>query len=323
MKKVIKKNVLYQILTTAEGCQTISDIAKKLYLSQPYVSQVLSKAEEQYNVVLIQRRTLPITVTEAGRTLRRGLSRLNSDQMKIEQDLRRFSKDEQTYIKIGFSPVWVAGQTTHIIPMIQKHFPSTRFELIKTFSVESAKRLVDNHMVDIYWGPLLRGENYTNHFFYNPASYLIIPKTSKLYDKSKKEVKFDYDMLVSLSQEPMVSLSDDSSFQHSVDHMMDDQHLEVNKLIRVNDYDGAAQLAAYGFGWTITNEYIIPNLTESDEYNYAKLPNSLIPSDNGLTVHKEATEKAKQIAEVMVEDISELLTKQGKIVPGRVIKKNQ
>lgn len=42
----MKQDVLYQILTTAEDCQTVSDIAKKLFLSQPYVSQVLSKAEK-------------------------------------------------------------------------------------------------------------------------------------------------------------------------------------------------------------------------------------------------------------------------------------
>ncbi|GHN44512.1 hypothetical protein ME798_00420 [Lactobacillus delbrueckii] len=55
----MKQDVLYQILTTAEDCQTVSDIAKKLFLSQPYVSQVLSKAEKKYNVVLLERRSRP------------------------------------------------------------------------------------------------------------------------------------------------------------------------------------------------------------------------------------------------------------------------
>ena len=92
----MKQDVLYQILTTAEDCQTVSDIAKKLFLSQPYVSQVLSKAEKKYKVTLIERRTLPIELTEAGRTLCDGLERLHSDQMKIEQDLRRFTEEEQS-----------------------------------------------------------------------------------------------------------------------------------------------------------------------------------------------------------------------------------
>ena len=140
----MKQDVLYQILTTAEDCQTVSDIAKKLFLSQPYVSQVLSKAEKKYKVTLIERRTLPIELTEAGRTLCDGLERLHSDQMKIEQDLRRFTEEEQSYIKIGFSPVWIPGRDNHIIPQLQEKFSNTRFELIKTFSINSAKRLVED-----------------------------------------------------------------------------------------------------------------------------------------------------------------------------------
>lgn len=117
----MKQDVLYQILTTAEECQTVSDIAKKLFLSQPYVSQVLSKAEKKYNVVLLERRTLPIELTEAGKTLCEGLAKLHSDQMKIEQDLRRYTEEEQSYIKIGFSPIWSPGESGRIIPVCKSN----------------------------------------------------------------------------------------------------------------------------------------------------------------------------------------------------------
>ena len=309
----MKQDVLYQILTTTEDCQTISDIAKKLFLSQPYVSQVLSKAEKKYKVTLIERRTLPIELTEAGRTLCDGLERLHSDQMKIEQDLRRFTEEEQSYIKIGFSPVWIPGRDNHIIPQLQEKFSNTRFELIKTFSINSAKRLVDNRMVDIYWGPLLRGENLKNYFFYQPKVYLIIPKTSKLYQMGKKEVPFDYQMLVDLSEEKMVSLSDDSGFQRTIDHLLEDQNLPNNKLIKVNDYEAAVQLAAGGLGWTMTMEYLLPSISDRDEYNFAELPSSLIQSDNGLTLHTESSAKTREVAREMADKIQDMLKKQGKI----------
>ncbi|CCK85546.1 LysR substrate binding domain protein [Lactobacillus equicursoris DSM 19284 = JCM 14600 = CIP 110162] len=305
----MKQDVLYQILTTAEECQTVSDIAKKLFLSQPYVSQVLSKAEKKYNVVLLERRTLPIELTEAGKTLCEGLAKLHSDQMKIEQDLRRYTEEEQSYIKIGFSPIWSPGESGRIIPVLQKQFETTRFELIKTFSTNSAKRLIDNRMIDIYIGPLLRGEDLKNYLLFQPKVYLIIPETSKLYQPGKKEIEFSQQLLTDLSEEKMVSLSEDSGFQKTVDHFLEDQNLSVNKAIKVNDYDVAVQMAVGGLGWTATLEYMLSNLKTDNKFNLVELPNTTIQSDNGLTIHTETSERAKEVAHVMNDLMKESVEK--------------
>lgn len=305
----MKQDVLYQILTTAEECQTVSDIAKKLFLSQPYVSQVLSKAEKKYNVVLLERRTLPIELTEAGKTLCEGLAKLHSDQMKIEQDLRRYTEEEQSYIKIGFSPIWSPGESGRIIPVLQKQFETTRFELIKTFSTNSAKRLIDNRMIDIYIGPLLRGEDLKNYLLFQPKIYLIIPETSKLYQPGKKEIEFSQQLLTDLSEEKMVSLSEDSGFQKTVDHFLEDQNLSVNKAIKVNDYDVAVQMAVGGLGWTATLEYMLSNLKTDNKFNLVELPHTTIQSDNGLTIHTETSERAKEVAHVLNDLMKESVEK--------------
>lgn len=305
----MKQDVLYQILTTAEECQTVSDIAKKLFLSQPYVSQVLSKAEKKYNVILLERRTLPIELTEAGKTLCEGLAKLHSDQMKIEQDLRRYTEEEQSYIKIGFSPIWSPGESGRVIPVLQKQFETTRFELIKTFSTNSAKRLIDNRMIDIYIGPLLRGEDLKNYLLFQPKVYLIIPETSKLYQPGKKEIEFSQQLLTDLSEEKMVSLSEDSGFQKTIDHLLEDQSLSVNKAIKVNDYDVAVQMAVGGLGWTATLEYMLANLKTNNKFNLVELPNTTIQSDNGLTIHTETSERAKEVAHVMNDLMKESVEK--------------
>ena len=305
----MKQDVLYQILTTAEECQTVSDIAKKLFLSQPYVSQVLSKAEKKYNVVLLERRTLPIELTEAGKTLCEGLAKLHSDQMKIEQDLRRYTEEEQSYIKIGFSPIWSPGKSGRVIPVLQKQFETTRFELIKTFSTNSAKRLIDNRMIDIYIGPLLRGEDLKNYLLFQPKVYLIIPETSKLYQPGKKEIEFSQQLLTDLSEEKMISLSEDSGFQKTVDHFLEDQNLSVNKAIKVNDYDVAVQIAVGGLGWTATLEYMLSNLKTDNKFNLVELPHTTIQSDNGLTIHTETSERAKEVAHVLNDLMKESVEK--------------
>lgn len=192
---------------------------------------------------------------------------------------------------------------------MQKQFETTRFELIKTFSTNSAKRLIDNRMIDIYIGPLLRGEDLKNYLLFQPKVYLIIPETSKLYQPGKKEIEFSQQLLTDLSEEKMVSLSEDSGFQKTVDHFLEDQNLSVNKAIKVNDYDVAVQMAVGGLGWTATLEYMLSNLKTDNKFNLVELPNTTIQSDNGLTIHTETSERAKEVAHVMNDLMKESVEK--------------
>lgn len=61
-----KDKNLYNILKTTLSVNTISDIAKKLFLSEPYISKLLKQTERKYNVVLINRNNKPIKLTKAG-----------------------------------------------------------------------------------------------------------------------------------------------------------------------------------------------------------------------------------------------------------------
>lgn len=61
--------LLYQILSTINQSRTISQVANQLYLSQPYISQVISKSEKKYQVKLVNRSSLPIELTKAGKQL--------------------------------------------------------------------------------------------------------------------------------------------------------------------------------------------------------------------------------------------------------------
>lgn len=55
-----KEDLLYDILTEVPHSRTITDIAQKTYMSQPYISQVIHSSEEKYGVKLINRNKLPI-----------------------------------------------------------------------------------------------------------------------------------------------------------------------------------------------------------------------------------------------------------------------
>lgn len=85
------EKLLHQILLTVEEVKTVSELANRLYLSQPYVSQLISKAEQHYHVQLVNRKKIPISLTLAGKELVKGMERIINDRKQIEQNLEQYS----------------------------------------------------------------------------------------------------------------------------------------------------------------------------------------------------------------------------------------
>ncbi|WP_054723323.1 LysR family transcriptional regulator [Lacticaseibacillus nasuensis] len=83
-----KIQILSQILAAAQHARTLTAVANHLFVSQPYVTQVLQAAERQYHVTLIKRDTLPIQLTAAGSSLLKQLERLIADENTLTQQWR-------------------------------------------------------------------------------------------------------------------------------------------------------------------------------------------------------------------------------------------
>lgn len=53
-------------ITTVADCKSVTAAAKKLYISQPSLSYIISKVEQDVGVKLFERKTYPLTLTYAG-----------------------------------------------------------------------------------------------------------------------------------------------------------------------------------------------------------------------------------------------------------------
>ena len=58
------REMLY--ITAVADCRSVTAAAKRLYISQPSLSYIISKVEQDVGVKLFDRRTYPLTLTYAG-----------------------------------------------------------------------------------------------------------------------------------------------------------------------------------------------------------------------------------------------------------------
>ncbi len=290
-----EEELLLKILNGAEEYRTISEVAQSLFLSQPYVSQVIIKAEKKYDLKLINRSRNPIGLTPGGEQLRKGLTKLISQRNEIRLSLRPYQKSADNLVTIAYTPLWLDKQGT-IIKKLQAKFLYTRFELQQVFTSDTSYNLLKTHAVDIFWGRFLKSRELKTNYLDRQTAYLIIPRSSAIYDHHHLEVPFSLKKLNQLNHSNMVSLQHNSWYQRAVDHFFEDNSIYLNKVIFVNDFIAATDLAINGLGVTVALASAIKFIHNRQNFNLMKIPPAMLNLDTGISIYRNSSELVNSIA---------------------------
>lgn len=121
------KNPEY-FLTIAKE-HSISRAAEKLLLSQPYLSQYLSKLEGKLGVQLLDRSHTPLTLTPAGELFHAYLERQSFLDRQFVSDLRNLQDEKRPVLHIGVSPWRGSTLLPDILPAFTEQFPDVQVVL--------------------------------------------------------------------------------------------------------------------------------------------------------------------------------------------------
>ncbi|MCD8123510.1 MAG: LysR family transcriptional regulator [Lachnospiraceae bacterium] len=119
--------------------RSFSRAAQKLYISQPWLSSVVKKVEQEVKAPLFDRSTNPISLTEAGRYYMEQAEKVTA----IEEDMRRYFAElhekEGKELHIGSSMFFC----TYVLPRLMDEFRALYPDITLTFSEGSTKSMVD------------------------------------------------------------------------------------------------------------------------------------------------------------------------------------
>lgn len=298
----MESNILYKILATVDEVNTISEVAEKVYLSQPYVSQIILRAERKYNVVLVNRNTKPISLTIAGHKLLTDLELKIDIENQIKHDMNILSNQSEEQIRIAITPIWIPSLTNKVIKTIQQDFPNIHFEIKRYFTASESLQQLKNNNIDIFWGALSHQKEIKAHYLYRSHAS-IIPYNHPLYQPEKTEITYTPEIFAQLNNSNYVALTDDSLYQNIVDHVFEDDGLKIQKVIKTNDFIGASLLAIDGLGITITLSDVLQYLNYQSNFNIMNLPESLINLDVGLNTNIKCSKIIENVTKHLIKII--------------------
>ena len=146
---MIMLNNNLRIFITAAETGNLTETAKKLYISQPAISQAIKKLEEELNVTLfIRNKRSSLKLTDTGKEILLLAHQMADLENRLYQTAYNENHLMGGIVRIATVPLGASLVLAHVLPEFKKQFPEVTVELLEGNPYE-VKDMVLNYQVDL------------------------------------------------------------------------------------------------------------------------------------------------------------------------------
>jgi len=138
------KQALYIRTVAQEG--NITAAAKKLYVSQPSLSQMIRQVEGEYGVTLFDRTVSPLRLTYAGEKYLEAANVMLTANERLENELREIRQENSGLLRLGISVQRAIQILPVALPWFTMQFPKVSVDLREEGSARLEKLLEDGEI---------------------------------------------------------------------------------------------------------------------------------------------------------------------------------
>ncbi len=261
--------------------------AKSLYISQPYLTQVIKRIESQLNCKIINRSKLPYQLTEQGKLYYQYLTSIENNYSDLIRKISSISDIDNKVIKIGVLPSLGTYLLPLFIPKFLTMYPNCRIELFEDLP-ETNEKLTLNGELDFWIGqnsrnisPNLNSINWGKHRY-----YAIIPPCSKFYQKDVSIIPEETIDIDKLLLENLLLTSKGSAIRKQIDHLLNIYKVEPNIIFESTEINTVKHLAIHNMGVTFIPESV-PIEECPSKYNIYRIPINELNLDYFIAHHSK------------------------------------
>lgn len=139
-----EKHMQYVLTVLKEG--SFTNAAKKLYVSQPSLSQIIKTAESNLGAPIFDRSTDPITLTPAGQLYVEAARQVTTISTNLRKQVEELSKEEFGTIRLGISVQRGMELLPELYLRFKKRFPHVGLELHEQGSATMEKSVLEGEV---------------------------------------------------------------------------------------------------------------------------------------------------------------------------------
>ena len=246
----------FEYVLTINEERSFSKAAKKLFISQPSLSQYINRLETQLGVTIFDRNTSPLTLTYEGElyieTALNILSILDNLQKKFDD----VSDLKIGRLNIGLTPSKANNPLPVILPVFQKKYPGIEVTITEATSLE-LEDMLSHGMVDLCLMNLpIKSKNLEYEEILTEKIYLAAPPdfNGTYEDKADKAPFID---IKTMADKPFILLRSDQRLRQIADSVFLSAGYKPKIMLETSSIETALRLSAAGMGFCFVPESFI------------------------------------------------------------------
>lgn len=241
---------LRYFVTVAEA-QSFTQAAKKLFTTQPSLSQKIKDLEREVGVQLLDRSARLIQLTPEGKVfLQHAQDALNSAQLAM-QAARQVAQQRQQQIHIGFLNVAEIKLLPTLLQQLKQHMPNLQLHIQSLTCLEQIQALKNASLDLAFTRYALKDPHYGNILVLEEPLYLVAAKKLYLSDAPISTEQLSQQTLILCEQQASPVLYEKIQQHFNFEKMPKSQLMWVtNVLQHIN-------LINMGFGFSFLPQYAL------------------------------------------------------------------
>ena len=265
------KEIKYVIAIAEE--ESITNAAKKLFLSQSTLSHALNKIEEDLGAVLFDRSTIPLKLTNAGKVVFETGQKIIALDQELQQQVQDISEFKRGSLTLGLTNLAERYYFPLVMPKFRKKYPGVQI-ITKVDSLANLEILLLKHKVDFAiilptGNPLLE-----HRPIFTMDILLALPIDHPLCKKYNYQVHTYPEIdLKELVDEEFIILQQGRKIRDTALEMCDRAGFKPNVVLEVSNFDTAHALVAAGYGVTFVLDVATYYLPRQHKVAYFRIKN--------------------------------------------------
>ena len=233
------KHIQYVLTVLREG--SITGASKKLYVSQPALSQTIKQIEQDLGASIFDRTTDPISLTFAGQKYVEAAQQMLDIDRNLRAQIAELKNEVHGRLRVGISVQRGLQLLPHVIPEFSKLYPFVKVELIEHGS-DTLERMTAEGHCDIALVATSEKPNKLNYVLIeNEQVVLMAARSTHLAHRFEAGTPIE---ITEAQHERFVSMRSGHSVRLVQDRLFDRYNIKPSILMETSNMEAGKNVAA-------------------------------------------------------------------------------
>ena len=243
----------FEYVTAVSKERSISRAAKKLFISQPSLSQYINRVESDLGVTLFDRSTTPLTLTHEGMIYLETAKKILESIKEMKDTFENIADLRIGEISIGLTYSKANNPLPSILPVFKEKYPGIEFSLVEASSTKLETLLLKGSVDLCLMNLPLSSPNIAYEKISCEKILLAAPPDFK-YEKNTRNESMSTIDIKDIAEENFILLHGDQRIRQISNKIFETNKIKPNILLETRNIESAVRFTAAGMGFSFIPE---------------------------------------------------------------------